>query len=127
MNDPSFTDQPLEFALYEGELESFRKYFGNLTLVEKDEIFSSVVHFFTLSVDGSNPVVFSFSRESQKLLEEEISNEELTKRLTLAEKKREENEKKYSESIRNPKKEKPAPETAQPEEKKSKSWSWLKI
>lgn len=128
MPPPSFTEQPLEFALFEGEPDLFRNYFANLSPDERIEVFSSVTYFYTPTGETQKALLFSLSKENQSLLEEEISEEELNKRLEEAIVKRNENEKKYSESIRNTKNEKPVDTLNKNEpEKKSKTWSWLKI
>ena len=126
--EKSFSDQPLEYARFEGEAETFRQYVSGLSMAELGELFSSVTHYYVQENPEVAAAVFSLSEKNNTLIVADVSSEEMAIRLEQAEKKQKENEERYSASIRDKKKPVSGPVDAPAtEEKKSKAWSWLKI
>lgn len=126
--ESSFAEQPLEYAEFDGDPELMKSYLSGIPIDKLADAFSVVQNFYVLRKQGgSGGFVFSFSQDTGSFIAEEVSDEVLASRLMAAEKKREENQKAFSQSILKTKKKQDETQVPGDEPKKSKTWSWLKI
>jgi hypothetical protein len=130
MEDPGFmaskTEFPLEFALFEGEVEVFEAYLKKVNPSELADLFSNTSHFYVPLKEGNFRLFFL--DVSQMVQSRDVSSDEMNKLLEAEKENREKRQKAMEEDIRKKKtKDSQSSFTSAEEPGKKGIWSWLKI